>query len=65
MNFIDKIPADKLTCRLCMCSIENELRCKRLRWYGHFQRIDPDTWPRKVDKTIATGSNPRDCPRKA
>ena len=24
----------------------------------------PDTWPRKVDKTIVTGNNPRGCPRK-
>ena len=26
--------------------------------------MDPDTWPRKVDKTIVTGSNPRGHPRK-
>ena len=24
----------------------------------------PDTWPRKVDKTIVTGNNPRGRPRK-
>ena len=35
----------------------------RLHWYGHCQRMDPNTWPRKRDKKIATGSNPRDCPR--
>ena len=45
-------------------SIENALRCGRLRWYGHVQRMDPDTWPRKVDKTIVTGNNPRGRPRK-
>ena len=26
--------------------------------------MDPDTWPRKVDKTIVTGNNPRGSPRK-
>ena len=26
--------------------------------------MDPDTWPKKVDKTIVTGSNPRGRPRK-
>ena len=45
-------------------SIENDLRHWRLRWYGHVQRMDPDTWPKKVDKTIVTGNNPRGCPRK-
>ena len=42
----------------------NALRRGRLRWYGHVQRMDPDTWSRKVDKTIATGNNPRGGPRK-
>ena len=32
--------------------------------YGHLQCIDSDIWPRKVDKTIVTGSNPRNHPRK-
>ena len=45
-------------------SIENALRCEDLRWYGHVQRMDPDIWPRKVDKTIGTGNNPRGRPRK-
>ena len=26
--------------------------------------MDPDTWPRKVGKTIVTGNNPRGRPRK-
>ena len=26
--------------------------------------MDPETWPRKVDKTIVTGNNCRGCPRK-
>ena len=26
--------------------------------------MDPDTWPRKVDKTIVTGNNPMARPRK-
>ena len=45
-------------------SIENALRCERLRWYGHVQHMDPDTWPRKVDKTIVIGNNPGGRPRK-
>ena len=45
-------------------SIENALRCGRLHWYSHVQPMDPDTWPRKVDKTIVTGNNPRGRPMK-
>ena len=60
----DKVPSEELRSRLGLGSIENALRCGRLRWYGHVQRMDPDTWPRKVDKTIVTGNNPRGRPRK-
>ena len=44
-------------------STEYALRCEGLRWYDHVQRMDPDTWPRKVDKAIVTGNNPRGRPR--
>ena len=60
----DKVPSEELRSRLGLGSIENALRCGCLRWYGHVQCMDPDTWPRKVDKTIITGNNPRGNPRK-
>ena len=61
----DKVPSEELRSRLGLGSIENALRRGRLRWYGHVQCMDPDTWPRKLDKTIITGNNPRGHPRKA
>ena len=60
----DKVPSEELRSRLGLGSTENALRCGRLRCYGHVQRMDPETWPRKVDKTIVTGNNCRGCPRK-
>ena len=60
----DKVPSEELRSRLGLGSIENPLRCGRLRWYDHVQRMDSDTWPRKVDKTIVAGNNPRGRPRK-
>ena len=60
----DKVPSEELRSRLGLESRENALRCERLCWCGHVQCMDPDTWPRKVDKTIVTGNNPRGCPRK-
>ena len=44
----DKVPSEELRSRLGLSSIENALRCGCLRWYGHVQRMDPDTWSRKV-----------------
>ena len=60
----DKVPSEELRSRFDLGSIENALRCGRLRWYGLVQRMDLDTWPRKVDKIIVTGNNPRSRPRK-
>ena len=54
----DRVPSEELRSRLGFGSIENTLRCGRLRWYGHVQRMSPNTWPRKVDKTIVTGNIP-------
>ena len=60
----DKVPLEELRSRLGLGSIENALRHGRLRWYGRVQRMDPNTWPRKVDKTFITRNNPRGRPRK-
>ena len=59
----DKVRTEELKSRLGLGSIENALRCGRLHWYGHVQRMDPDTCPRKVDKTIVAANNPRGRPR--
>ena len=64
MKLRDKVQSQELRSQLGLGSIENALRHGRLRWYGHVQCIDPDTWLRKVDKTIVTGNNPRGHPRK-
>ena len=60
----DKVLLEELRSWLGLGSIENALRRRHLCWYGHVQYMHPDTWPRKVDKTIVTGNNPRGCPRK-
>ena len=57
-----KVPLEELRSRLGLGPIENTLRCGCFCRYGHVQRMA--TWPRKVDKTIVTGNNPRGCPRK-
>ena len=64
MKLREKVPSEELRSQLGLGSIENDLRYGRFRWYSHVQRMDPDTWPRKVGKTIVTGNNPRGRPRK-
>ena len=63
-NLTDKIISNELRSRLGLCSIENVLRREPLCCYSRLQCMDPDIWPRKFDKTIVTGSNPRGCPWK-
>ena len=53
-----------LSRRVSLLSIENILRRFRLCWHDRAKHIDPDAWPRKVEKTILTGSNLRDHPLK-
>ena len=60
----DKIPSNELRDRMGLCSIQEILKCGRLRWYGHLQRMDPDMWPRKVLDMKVEGRNPRGRPRK-
>ena len=52
MKFTEKIPSDELRSRLGLRSIKNVMRREPLRWYSHIQRMDPDTWLRRVGKTI-------------
>ena len=64
MKLRDKVPSEELRSQLGFGSIENALICGCLRWYGRVQCMDPDTWPRRVDKTIITGNTSRGNPRK-
>ena len=59
----DKVPSEELRSRLGLGSIENALRPGCLHCYGIVQRMDPDAWPRKVDKTIVTANNPSGRPK--
>ena len=60
----ERISSDELRSRVGLCSIEDVLRRGRLRWFGHLQRMDPEIWPRKVDKLNIDGRFPRGRPRK-
>ena len=60
----DRDPLNELRSRLGLSSIENVLRWNRLRWFGHLQRMNVNSWPRKIETFDAPGSYPRGRPRK-
>ena len=46
--------ATELRNRLNLYNIEEVLTWDSLRWFGHLQRMDVSTWPRKaLDKQVA------------
>ena len=63
-KIVDRDPLDELRSRLGLASIDNVLRWNRLRWFGHLQRMNVDSWPRKIESFAAPGSYPPGRPRK-
>ena len=60
----DRVSLRNLRSRLDLASIDDVLRWGRLRWFGHLQRMDIDTWPHKICTFNVVGANPRGRPRK-
>ena len=61
----DRIPSNELRGRLHLSGVEDMLRWGRLRWFGHLQRMDDETWPKKILDFAIDGRNPRGRPRKS
>ena len=51
-----QIPSEELRSRLGVGSIENALRCGRLRLYGHVQRMGLGRWTRQSLLVITLGA---------
>ena len=60
----DRDPLHELRSRLGLASIEEVLRWNRLRWFGHLQRMDDNSWPRKIESFAAPDPLPTGRPRK-
>ena len=43
----------------------NRLNLYNMQWFGHLQRMDVSTWPRKAPDIQVAGRNPRRRPRMA
>ena len=53
-----------LRTRMGISSIEDVIRYKRLRWFGHLQFMDEEKWPRKIINFEVNGSYPQGRPKK-
>ena len=60
----DRDSLHELKSKRGLASIEEVLRWNRLRWFGHLQRMDKNSWPRKIESFIAPGPRPTGRPRK-
>ena len=60
--FRDRVPSLDLRGRLGLKSIEEVMRDKRLRWYGHVERSGEDTWISKCRDIKVEGTGKRGRP---
>ena len=60
----DRVPTEHLRRRIGIHPIEEVVRLRRLRWYGHVQRMRDDSWPKKVQSLEVDGRNSRGRPKK-
>ena len=60
----DRESLHMLRSRLGLASIEEVLRWNRLRWFGHLQRMDKNSWPRKIENIVVPGPHHTGRPRK-
>ena len=60
----DRLSSDELRARLGIKSILDVMRERRLRWFGHVERRDRDSWLQKVRRMEVAGKARRGRPRK-
>ena len=60
----DHIPSRVLRERMSLVSIRELIQTKRLRWFGHVERMDADNWVSKCRSFMVEGSLGRGRPRK-
>ena len=49
--------------KLGITSVTEEIKWRRLRYFGHLQRMDKNVWPRRVNDYVVPGIFPRGCPQ--
>ncbi len=56
--------SDELRDRIGLAGIRDFVRKRRLRWFGHVERMDVDNWVKKCRDLDVEGSRSRGRPRK-
>ena len=60
----DRKSSDELRSRLGIHSIRDVIQARRLRWFGHLERMEGDNWVSKCRDLVVPGTKPRGRPRK-
>ena len=60
----DRLSSDEFRGRLGLDSIRNAVQKRRLRWFGHVERMNADNWVKKCREFNVPGPRGRGRPRK-
>ena len=60
----DRKSSGELRSRLGIHSIRDVIQARRLRWFGHLERMEGDNWVSKCRDLVVPGTKPRGRPRK-
>ncbi len=60
----DRKPSEELRDRLGLAKISDCVQSRRLRWFGHVERMQDDNWVKKSREIKVTGRRGRGRPRK-
>ncbi|CAH1270813.1 Hypp4454 [Branchiostoma lanceolatum] len=60
----ETLSTKQLRAKLGVHSVQDVMRSKRLRWYGHLERMDRERWPKRIIGMTVEGRNPRGRPRR-
>lgn len=60
----DRESSDELRSRLGIHNIRDVVQTRRLRWFGHLERMEEDNWVSKCRGMVVEGTKPRGRPRK-
>lgn len=56
-SLTDRVSMEHLRLRFCIRNLEDDVRQRRLRWYGHVQRMTDDLGPKKVSDPSSISSS--------
>ena len=55
VKLCDRKSMKELRRMLGLCNIASQMRCNRLRWFGHLERMELNSWPNSIRHFVVEG----------